>query len=86
MAVLPASDNGFPVTGYSLHKWDGSAWVAHAANLPATPRSYTDRGLTRGSKHYYILRAMNSQGAGAWSNFATATVDGLDLYPRTRLY
>ena len=70
----PDSDNGFPVTGYSLYKWNGSAWVVHEANLPATPRSYTDRDLTRGSKHYYILRAMNSQGAGAWSSFATATV------------
>ena len=70
---VPATDNGFPVTGYELSKWNGSAWVVHEASLPATPRSYTDKDLARGSKHYYLLRAMNSQGVGASSNFANAT-------------
>ena len=72
----PASDNGFDITGYEVYRWGNSSW-----NLVTTTDEdlsgavdYADEDLDAGSTHYYIVRAMNSQGAGAWSAIVNATV------------
>ena len=63
---VPAN-NGTPITGYQIQKWDSGAsnWTtATDAELPTTATSdYTatqviDTGLTAGSTHYYRIRAL----------------------------
>ena len=75
-----ADRGGSAITRYEVHKWTGASWahqadVAAVAGREADPRTdqsdyaYTDTGLAAGAKRYYIVRAVNSQGAGKWSNF-----------------
>ncbi len=75
-----ADRGGSAITRYEVHKWTGGSWahqddVAAVAGREADPRTdqsdyaYTDTGLAAGARRYYIVRAVNSQGAGKWSNF-----------------
>ena len=72
---VPVADTGgSDVTGYQVYKWDGSSWV-HEADRAADADSYEDTGLAAGTKHYYIVRATNDQGAGKWSEVISGTTD-----------
>ncbi len=67
----PWSNGGSPITGYELQRWDGSKWMPLA--MPAAgATTYTDDGLDRGMRYYYILAARNSSGLGPWTSAASA--------------
>ena len=62
---------------YELWTWqEGGAWVQlDDGSLTAT--TYTHSNLTVGSKHYYALRALATDGAeGAWSQYLGAVAAG----------
>ena len=71
---VTGDDGGSKITGYELQVWDSthSRW-AHEANLADTARSYEDTGLAPAKMYYYRIRAMNSDGAGAWSAYESAS-------------
>ena len=71
--LVPAAENGgSAITGYEVYKWTGSQWVSEATR-GAADEEYVDTGLTGGTKHYYIVRAVNSNGPGKWSSYASGT-------------
>ena len=76
--VEPTDTGGSDITGYELRIWNGSSWVVEATL--GNVLTYTDMNLDAGTKYYYIVRAMNSQGAGLWSAFkaGTTTADNPD--------
>ena len=65
--TAPTMTGGSAITGYEVHKWNGSSWALNATL--GDVETYTDTNLAAGTKHYYIVRAVNDQGAGKWSRF-----------------
>ena len=63
--VEPAVTGGSAVTGYELEIWSGGRWVDETTL--GNVLTYTDMSLAAGTKYYYRVRAINSQGAGLWS-------------------
>ena len=63
---------GSAITKFEVYKWVGSSWV-HKTDRPANAEDYMDKGLEAGTKHYYIVRAVNSQGPGKWSTFVSGS-------------
>ena len=56
---------------YELWRWQDGAWTQIGGALTAT--TYTDSALASATKYWYIMRAVNTAGAGPWSNYAPAT-------------
>ena len=67
----PTVTGGSAITGYEVRIWSGSSWVVEATL--GNVDTYTDMNLDAGTKYYYIVRAINSQGAGLWSAFKSGT-------------
>ena len=75
------ANGGSDTTSYEILLWNSetSAWVAEAT-VPADADkeeadtaedrtySYADEGLASSTRYYYIARAINSAGAGPWSD------------------
>ena len=81
--AIPDEDTGgSDITGYEVHKWDSSKWILEAS-LGATAESHMDTGLAAGTKYYYIVRAVNSQGPGKWANFVSSTTTANTTTPDT---
>ncbi|MFZ0170349.1 MAG: kelch repeat-containing protein [Acidimicrobiales bacterium] len=73
----PTSDGGSAVTGYDVYEGTKSG---HEASKPLTAKplsphasSFVVRGLNKGVKYYFVVRAINAVGAGAASHQASAT-------------
>ena len=64
------NSGGSPITGYLLHRWDGSKW-AELARPAAGATMYKDDGLAPGTRYYYILAATNGA-YGPWSAAVSA--------------
>ena len=76
----PASDGGFPITNYRIHRGlspGGEAFLVQIGNV----LTYTDLGLTNGVTYYYEVSAVNAVGEGPRSNEANATAATLPTEP-----
>ena len=75
--TAPGQNNGAAVTGYRIEvSSDGGAnWSDLAADTGSTGTTYSHTSLSAGSTRDYRVSAINSQGAGAASNVASATTD-----------
>ena len=69
--TAPDATGGSAITGYELWTWNGSRWVSRAT--VGAVLTYTDMNLEAGTTYYYIVRAVNSQGAGTWSAYNQGT-------------
>lgn len=75
LAWSPPSDNGgASITGYRIEvsRTGTSGWILETSNTGRTTRTYTDTNLTPGSRRYYRVAAINSEGYGPFSRTATA--------------
>ncbi len=69
--VQPTMTGGSDITGYELRIWNGSQWAPEATL--GNDLEYDDMNLDAGTKYYYVVRAINGQGAGLWSAFKAGT-------------
>ncbi len=69
--VEPSNTGGSAITGYKLRIRSGGRWVAEATLGKVL--TYTDMNLDAGTKYYYSVRAINSQGEGLWSAYKAGT-------------
>ncbi len=72
----PTMTGGSAITGYELRIWNGSQWAPEATL--GNVLTYTDMNLDAGTKYYYVVRAINGQGAGLWSAFKAGTTTAAD--------
>jgi hypothetical protein len=70
---IPASNGGSPITGYKILRGTTSGGEIQLTNI-ANILTYTDTSVTSGQIYYYKVSAVNSQGEGAMSKEANATV------------
>jgi titin len=68
-----AATGGSAITGYDVSIWDSGSqqWNDDEASL-GDVINYIDTGLVGGTKHYYRVRARNSEGPGPWSGYENA--------------
>ena len=64
-STTPTPTGGSAITGYKIQVWSGGRWVDEATL--GVVLTYTDMNLAAGTKYYYRVRAINSQGEGLWS-------------------
>ena len=70
----PSSLGGTPIRGYQIQvRRLGEVWRDVVTNTRSTDTSYSHAGLTTGNQYYYRVAAIDSLGAGPWSNSADAT-------------
>jgi fibronectin type 3 domain-containing protein len=76
---LTWTNNASNATGIAIQRsTDGVNYTA-IASLGGSVSSYSDTGLTAGTKYYYRAQASNTAGSSAFSNVATATTAGVSL-------
>jgi hypothetical protein len=67
-------DNSTNETSFELRRATSSSGTyTTIATLAANTTTYTNTGLTKGKRYYYMVRATNSAGNSAWSNKANTT-------------
>ena len=83
-----APSGGSDIIRYEVRVWDNAAsdWVVEDTvdadadkedgTTDDTPYSYTAEELASSTRYYYIVRAVNSDGAGPWSAFVTGVTTG----------
>ncbi len=68
----PTDNGGTDITGYEVqYRRGGGAWTPISSGI-GTNTSHTITGLTNGNSYEVQVRAVNAQGAGAWSGSSTA--------------
>jgi hypothetical protein len=75
-----AATGSLPITGYQVERCQGSGCTNFAQIAAPTGTSYADTGVTSGISYSYRVRAVDSTGAGGYSNTATA-VTGVVVSP-----
>ena len=75
--TMPASNGGSAVTGYNLYegtKAGGeSTKPVNSRPLAVTARRYVVSGLKKGTKYYFVVKAINALGVGKASAEVSAT-------------
>ena len=70
----PSSLGGTPIRGYQIQvRRLGEVWRDVVTNTRSTATSHSHANLTTGNRYYYRVAAIDSLGAGPWSNSADAT-------------
>ncbi len=70
--TAPADNGGSAISAYNLqYREDNGDWTQIASGITGT--SHTIRGLISGLPYPMQVRAVNAQGAGAWSESSTGT-------------
>jgi subtilase family serine protease len=75
--TAPSNNGGSAITGYYIYIGTSAGGVS-TTPINSTPINYTRvtvTGLARGTTYYFIVRAVNKNGAGAASNELSATSD-----------
>jgi hypothetical protein len=67
----PASDGGYPVTGYNVYRATASGEEVFLRSVKNVT-SFKDSSTTQGQAYYYIVRAVNAAGEGPPSSEGTA--------------
>ncbi len=76
LAWTAPADNGAAITSYTLQRKSGTGGYANVStSIGASATSYSDTGLTPGTKYTYQIQAVNSVGSAGWSNQPSATTD-----------
>jgi titin len=70
--AAPSSDGGSPVTEYRIYRSTAPGQETLLTTVSATARTYRDASTRRGTRYYYIVRAVNSVGVGQPSAEVTA--------------
>ena len=73
--TAPADNGGAAIIGYQIEVWvaGGMHWAVLEDDTESTGTDYAHTGLMDGRTRYYRVSAINSVGAGATSNVASAT-------------
>ena len=81
--AAPADTGGAAITGYRIEVSadGGTTWTDRVADTESTDTKYSHTSLTHGDTRHYRVSAINSVGAGAASNVASATA--MDSTPPT---
>ena len=65
--AAPGNNGGSPITGYEVRVSD-LAGLQVGDLRPSPDRTLTVTGLTNGTEYFFEVRAINAQGAGAWTD------------------
>jgi fibronectin type 3 domain-containing protein len=80
--TAPADDGGASITNYEVRRSIGSGSEVLVATV-GNVLTYTDPGLSNGVTYYYVVVAVNSEGAGAVSNELSAVPKAPPSAPRS---
>ena len=72
--TAPTNDGGSAVTGYRIEYSEngGQSWLVLVNNTASTATTYSNTGLSPGTRRHYRVSAINGQGVGPVSNVAFA--------------
>jgi len=68
----PASNGGSAITGFRIYRSTTSGTESFLAAVPAGTTTHRDTSTKKGTRYYYIVRAVNAIGEGASSTEASA--------------
>jgi hypothetical protein len=77
VAFTPGENNGSQISSYQYSKDNGSTWVSVGTSSPITVTT----GLTNGIEYTFLVRAVNTMGAGAYATSVLTLVDVLPDAP-----
>ena len=79
--TVPTSDGGSPITGYNVYRSTSPNGEGSTPVATAVSSTYTDTGLTNGTKYYYKVAAVNAVGTSQQSGEASATPQAAATVP-----
>jgi fibronectin type 3 domain-containing protein len=80
--TAPVDDGGAPITNYEVRRSTSSGSEVLVATV-GNVLTYTDPGLSNGVTYYFVVAAVNSEGAGAVSNELSAVPKAPPSAPRS---